>query len=241
VIVCDMWDSHHCYRAVLRENQMVPRMNELLTRLRRQGSVIIHAPSGCVDFYKQHPARQRALEVPKAEVPLGINSWCKSIPAEEAVRYPIDQFDGGEDDTPEEHAKWAKQLESQNRDPRAPWRRQHAGLTIDPQTDYISDQGDEIWRILAHREIKHVILVGVHTNMCVLGRPFGLRQMAQHGKHVVLMRDLTDSMYNPKSWPHVSHQEGTELIIRHIERHVCPSISSEQILGGKPFAFEPLE
>ncbi len=120
VIVCDMWDSHHCYRAVLRENQMVPRMNELLTRLRRQGSVIIHAPSGCVDFYKQHPARQRTLEVPKAEVPPGINSWCKSIPAEEAVRYPIDQSDGGEDDTPEEHAKWAKQLESQNRDPRHP-------------------------------------------------------------------------------------------------------------------------
>lgn len=27
-------------------------------------------------------------------------------------------------------------------------------------------------------------LVGVHTNMCVLGRPFGLRQLASHGKQV---------------------------------------------------------
>ena len=26
VIICDMWDSHHCYRAVRREEQMVPRM-----------------------------------------------------------------------------------------------------------------------------------------------------------------------------------------------------------------------
>ena len=33
--------------------------------------------------------------------------------------------------------------------------------------------------------------------MCVLGRPFGLRQMAKNGKNVVLMRDMTDTMYNP--------------------------------------------
>ena len=37
--------------------------------------------------------------------------------------------------------------------------------------------------------------------MCVLGRPFGLRQMAKNGKNVVLMRDLTDTMYNPQRAP----------------------------------------
>ena len=41
--------------------------------------------------------------------------------------------------------------------------------------------------------------LGVHTNMCVLGRPFGLRQMAKNGKNVVLMRDMTDTMYNPRA------------------------------------------
>ncbi len=46
-----------------------------------------------------------------------------------------------------------------------------------------------------------MILLGVHTNMCVLGRPFGLRQMAKNGKNVVLMRDMTDTMYNPQSGP----------------------------------------
>ena len=77
--------------------------------------------------------------------------------------------------------------------------------------------------------IKNVILVGVHTNMCVLGRPFGLRQLAKNGVNVVLMRDLTDAMYNPKSWPYVSHDEGTKKIISHIERYVCPTITSDQI------------
>jgi hypothetical protein len=58
---------------------------------------------------------------------------------------------------------------------------------------------------LESRRIDNVILMGVHLNMCVSGRPFGLRQMAKNGKHVVLMRDMTDTMYNPARWPFVSH------------------------------------
>ncbi len=103
--------------------------------------------------------------------------------------------------------------------------------------DFISDKGDEIWSILESRGIDHVMLTGVHTNMCVLGRPFGLRQMAKNGKHVVLVRDLTDTMYNPKSWPYVSHFTGTDLIVEHIEKFVCPTITSDQLLGGRPFRF----
>ena len=35
---------------------------------------------------------------------------------------------------------------------------------------------------MAQREIRNVLLAGVHTNMCVLGRPSGLRNMARFGK-----------------------------------------------------------
>jgi hypothetical protein len=38
-------------------------------------------------------------------------------------------------------------------------------------------------------------------------------------------------MYNPKSAPYVSHFEGTRLIIEHIEKYVCPSITSNQGRG----------
>ncbi|MEO6785914.1 MAG: GDSL-type esterase/lipase family protein, partial [Chthoniobacteraceae bacterium] len=108
---------------------------------------------------------------------------------------------------------------------------------IDQDRDAISDSGTEIWNLLEARGIQNVILMGVHLNMCVTGRPFGLRQMAKNGKHVVLMRDLTDSMYNPQRWPFVSHERGTELFIQHVEKRICPTITSDQILGGKPFAF----
>ena len=240
VIICDMWDSHHCYRAVQRQAQMVPRMEKVLNHLRSKGVTLIHAPSGCMAAYANNPARLRVASIPKSVVPEGINEWCRSIPSEEKVKYPLDQSDGGEDDTPEEHAAWAKALKAKGLNPQSPWKKQHQGLTIDPAKDFISDRGDEIWSLLEHRDLKHVILVGVHTNMCVLGRPFGLRQLSRNGVNVALMRDLTDSMYNPKSWPHVSHLEGNALIISHIERHVCPTLTSDQFLGGSPFRFTPI-
>ena len=82
------------------------------------------------------------------------------------------------------------------------------------------------------------MLVGVHTNMCVIGRPFGLRNMARFGKNVVLVRDMTDTMYNSRRWPNVNHFRGTDLIVEHIEKAVCPTITSDQLLGGKPFRFK---
>jgi type 1 glutamine amidotransferase len=72
----------------------------------------------------------------------------------------------------------------------------------------------------------------------VLGRPFGLRQMAKNGKRVVLMRDMTDTMYDPSKAPFVSHFSGTDRVVAHVERYVCPTITSDQIVGGKPFRFK---
>jgi type 1 glutamine amidotransferase len=61
--------------------------------------------------------------------------------------------------------------------------------------------------------------------------------MARNGKNVVLVRDMTDTMYNPARAPYVSHFTGTDLIVEHIEKWVCPTVTSDQILGGKPFRF----
>jgi nicotinamidase-related amidase len=238
VIVCDMWDAHHCLNAVRREEEMVPRMNEFLTKARESGVLIIHAPSSCMEPYKDHPARKRAQSAPTAKnLPKDIGEWCKKIPSEEKGVYPIDQSDGGEDDDAAEHAEWHAKLAAMGRNPKAPWKSEHPGLTIKDE-DAISDSGVEIWNLLESRGIDHVLLCGVHANMCVLGRPFGLRQMAKNGKHVALVRDLTDTMYNPKMPPHVSHFEGTRLIVEHIEKFVAPTITSDQIAGGKEFHFK---
>ncbi len=237
IIVCDVWDKHHCLNAVRRVVEMAPRMNQVLEKARSQGVLIIHAPSSCMEPYKDHPARKRALNAPRAvNLPKDIGQWCHKIPAEEKGTYPLDQSDGGEDDDLAEHAKWHKELAGLGRNPRAPWKSQYDVIKIHDQ-DAISDSGVEIWNLLVERGIKNVILLGVHTNMCVLGRPFGLRQLAKNGKNVVLMRDMTDTMYNPQRWPFVSHYHGTDLIVEHIEKFVCPTITSDQLIGGSPFKF----
>lgn len=238
IIVCDFWDHHHCLNAVRRMKEFGPRLNRLIQQSRDQGMTIIHSPSDCMPAYQQHPARKRALAAPFSTAPQGIVHWCSRIPAEEQAAYPIDQSDGGEDDDPAEHRQWARELEALGRNPNLPWKKQNSMIPIDAPRDYISDRGQEVWNVLQAKKIKNVILVGVHTNMCVLGRPFGLRQMKRNGMNVVLMRDMTDTMYNPKRWPYVSHYAGTDLVISHIEKFVCPTISSNQLLKGKEFTFK---
>src|SRR5262249_42426370 len=66
VIVCDMWDSHHSLNAVRRVGEIAPRMNQVLEKARGLGALIIHAPSGCMAPYKDHPGRKLAQGAPKA-------------------------------------------------------------------------------------------------------------------------------------------------------------------------------
>ncbi|MBM3888213.1 MAG: nicotinamidase, partial [Verrucomicrobia bacterium] len=161
IIVCDMWDLHHCHNAVKREAEMAPRMNKVLEKARAQGVFIIHAPSNCMKAYEGHPARERAKAAPRAaSLPDKIGEWCNRIPAEEKAVYPIDQTDGGEDDDPDDHAAWAKSLAAKGLNPRRPWTRQTDALRIAADKDAISDSGVEVWNLLEARGIKNVILMG---------------------------------------------------------------------------------
>jgi nicotinamidase-related amidase len=240
VIVCDVWDYHHSINAVRRLEEMLPRMNALLLAARQQGATIIHAPSDCMPAYETHAARVRAKNTPETRLPTHIASWCSRIPSEETPEsfYPIDQSDGGEDDDPLEHTQWAEQLQALGRNPNMPWKSQSPAIAIDAEQDYISDRGDEVWNILQHRKIQHVMMLGVHTNMCVLGRPFGLRQLVAQKIDVALIRDLTDCMYNPQRWPYVDHFTGNDLVVSYVEQFICPTFTSDQILGGLPVQFK---
>ena len=116
------------------------------------------------------------------------------------------------------------------------WTRQIATIEI-ADADAITDDGQETVNLLESRGLKNVILCGVHLNMCVLGRPFAIRQMVNVGKRVALMRDLTDTMYNHEMRPQVNHFAGTDLVVEHIEKVWCPSFTSADITGRRPFRF----
>jgi nicotinamidase-related amidase len=217
VILCDMWDDHTCKGAARRVAQMVPKFNAFLRAARAKGALVIHAPSDVIPFYKDYPQRRRALEAPPAKAPM------------EITRRPFDAKCEGP--FPFNNDLWHCDCEPRCPDVRPyPWTRQHPGIEIAPE-DAISADGREIWNLMESRGLTNVIMTGVHTNYCIVGRSFGIRQMVMLGRPVVLVRDMTDSLYNPRTAPFVSHERGTELVIEHIERYWCPSVLSTDLTG----------
>jgi nicotinamidase-related amidase len=212
-----MWDNHWSRGAAERVNVMAPRLNGVLTALRAAGATIIHAPSDTLAFYADSPARRRMAALPTVAPPA-------DLPHDDPPQ-PIDASDGGSD-TGEVLAQltWTRE--------NPPWKRQHEAIMIDEARDLITDRGAEVYSALRAYRIEQVLLMGVHTNMCVLNRSFAIKQMVRWGVPIALVRDLTDAMYNPARAPYVSHAEGTALVIGYIEKFWCPTVESTALLRG---------
>jgi nicotinamidase-related amidase len=231
LIICDMWDDHWCKGAAARVTELAPEMNKVVAAARKEGVFIIHAPSTCTDFYKETPARKRAQNAPAAKSPIKLatserwgTAWCWPDKNREPDM-PIDDSDMGCD------CKEKCEIVP-------PWKRQIATIEIDQERDAITDNGQELVNLFAEKKIDHVMILGVHLNMCVLGRPFAIRQLTYLGKDVVLVRDMTDTMYNHEKAPYVDHFSGTDLVVGHVEKYWCPTITSVDLVGSKPFKFK---
>ena len=231
LIVCDMWDDHWCKSAARRGAEMAGPLNDVVKQARTKGVFIIHAPSSVTKFYEDTPQRKLAQAAPfvRSKVLLSTNerwgtTWCWPVSAREPD-LPIDDSDMG------------CSCAGTKCVIREAWTRQISAIEMAPG-DALTDHGQETWNLLQQRGIENVILTGVHLNMCVLGRPFGIRQMIHVGKNVALMRDLTDTMYNPEKRPMVNHFEGTDLVIAHVEKYWCPSFTSSDVTGRPPFRFK---
>jgi putative membrane-bound dehydrogenase-like protein len=225
IIICDMWDQHWCKGATDRVGEMAPRMNEVVELARKKGMFIIHAPSETMEFYKDTPQRKRAIEAAMAKSPTEMGRW-RRLDKDKEPPLPIDDSDGGCDDIPK--CKGG---------PPYPWKRQIATITVAPE-DAVSDNGQEVYNLLQQHSRSNVIVMGVHANMCVLGRSFAIRQMVANGKNVLLMRDMTDTMYCSRMRPFTNHFRGTDLVIEHIERYWCSSITSSAFTGKPEFRFK---
>jgi len=160
-----------------------------------------------MSFYENTPARLLAVKAPSTTPP-------KERPLE-APPLPIDDSDGG--------------CDTGNKTYQA-WKRETPLLPIEAG-DVVSDRGTEIYNLIAARHIDTVLIMGVHANMCILNRSFGIKQMARWGVPCILVRDLTDAMYNPKSWPYVSHAAGTDLVVQYIEKYWAPTTTSDELMA----------
>ena len=224
IIICDMWDHHWCKGAAARVAEMAPRINDFITEARRRGVLIVHAPSECMKAYEE-PSRP----APSQDTSRGSNF---PISCGSSVRGLMPRNGSNGPSTNPTAAAIARPHVPSRR----PWKKQIDTIKIADE-DAISDSGVEIASLFAQRGIDNVMLVGVHENMCVIGRSFGLRNMVRLGKNVVLVRDLTDAMYNPRMAPHVSHRSRHRLGLRAHRKVHLPHHHQQRPVGrpGLPF------
>lgn len=217
LLLCDVWDKHWCKGANERLAPMLPRMNELVRFAREHGIQVIHAPSDTMAFYANTTFRQRAQAAPAAP-PL------KALALPDPP-LPVDASDQGCTEDPPCRVSTA-------------WKSEHPAIEI-KEPDAVTDKGQEVYNLLQQLGIKNLLIMGVHTNMCVLHRSFAIKQMTRWGVCCVLIRDLTDTMYSGRRPPHVPHDRGTELVIEYIEKHWCPSVLSADLLKVHPPTEKP--
>lgn len=193
-------------------------MNTVVAALRGRGGLIIHAPGDCMAFYAHAPARQRARSASFAAAPVPF-AWQPWNPDREG-ELPRSLVDPGPCSCEMREPCGTGQ-------PPYPWTRQIAAIDVADQ-DAVSDDGQEIWNLLEGRRITDVVVIGVHTNICVLSRPYGIRQLVYLGKRPVLCGDLTDAFHrDPRG-----HAWGTAITLDHVAQYWCPVKSSAELLAA---------
>jgi nicotinamidase-related amidase len=222
LLIVDMWDRHWCAGATRRGAAIAPRIDALAKAVRARGGLVVHAPSDTMKHYEGTPQRALAKTAPKVAPPIPLRGWRYLDPKREGP-LPIDDSDGGCDCEPQC---------AQPKGGKYPWTREHPAIEV-AAGDAVSQDGQEVFNLFKQRGIKRVIVCGVHLNMCVLGRTFAIRQLTDWGFDVVLARDLTDTMYNPRKSPFVEHEKGTQLVVEHVEKYWCPTTTSEELLASK--------
>lgn len=206
VIAVDVWNFHWCKTATMRVDAIVPRINRALDAARSLGMTVMLCPSDVVDNYVGYPQREAVFNLAPVTVPTVMNVTCPPVP------------DAG-------GCACGKERCGVNYG----WDGMHPGLKIGA-SDWMPDTQAEVYALCQKQGLTHLIYVGFHTQVCLLGKSMGLRSMKSAGLHCMLARDMTDAHpgYDPARG--FTPDLNTEQVVDHFERYLAPTIHLEQEL-----------
>ena len=200
IVVVDMWNFHWCKTATMRVDALVPRMNRVLDAMRREGMTVMLCPSDVVDNYVGWPQREKIFAMPLHPVPPLIKIECPAPP------------DAG-------GCACGKERCVTNYG----WDGMHPDLVI-AAGDLMPDTLEEVYSICKERGLTHLIYFGVHTQVCLLGKPMGLKNLKSAGLKCILARDLTDAHPGYKPATGLTPDKHTAEVVEHFERYLAPSV-----------------
>ena len=263
ILVIDMWQMHPCEPAMRRQDLIISRMNATIAAARARGALIIHAPAhGVEEMTAQYPVQREKIR--RASISCAPGSPCFARAFGDQPPPAVLERLMHEPDlpVPTGHAKdvWPvhrrglcdNDVVMPDGGVRFPTHRQHPGIHISVG-DGLSESAQEILGAFVQNDIRHVVVMGMAANMCLLVRPFGLRLLSRFAQResagekeardgpgklprwqVVVARDLTDIMYDPRNPPYLTHAKAKALVLRHIERYICASIHSSHLFPPPP-------
>lgn len=207
VIAVDVWNFHWCKTATMRVDAIVPRLDRALEAARALGMTVMLCPSDVVENYAGHPQREAVIALPQVPVPKVMEVTCPPVP------------DAG-------GCACGRERCAVNYG----WDGMHPGLRIGPD-DLMPDSQAEVYAVCRQRGLTHLIYVGFHTQVCLLGKPMGLRAMKSAGLKCVLARDMTDAHpgYDPAR--DFTPDLNTAQVVEHFERHLAPTIHLQEELA----------
>lgn len=206
VVAVDVWNYHWCKTATMRVDAIMPRMNKALDAARTLGMTVMLCPSDVVDNYVGYPQREAVFALPKFPVPAVVNVNCPPVPDAGGCAC-------GREKCAENYG----------------WDGMHPALRIG-ETDLMPDTQAEVYAICKTRGLTHLIYIGFHTQVCLLGKPMGLKAMKSAGLRCFLARDMTDAHpgYDPAR--NFTPDLNTEQVVEHFEKHLAPTISFQEEL-----------
>lgn len=206
VIAVDVWNFHWCKTATMRVDAFVPRMNKALEAARALGMTVMLCPSDVVENYAGYPQREAIFALPKVAVPKVMDVTCPPVP------------DAG-------GCACGRERCAVNYG----WDGMHPALVIGDD-DLMPDTQAEVYAICQKYGLTHLIFVGFHTQVCLLGKPMGLRAMKAAGLNCMLARDMTDAHpgYDPSR--NFTPDLNTDQVVEHFEKYLAPTIHFQQEL-----------
>jgi hypothetical protein len=201
VIAVDVWNFHWCKTATMRVDAFIPRLNRALDAARELGMTVMLCPSDVVDNYVGFPQREAVLALPPVTVPKVVDVQCPAAP------------DAG-------GCACGRERCAVNYG----WDGMHPGLRIGA-ADFMPDTQAEVYALCQQLGLTHLIYVGFHTQVCLLGKPMGLKAMKSAGLKCVLARDMTDAHpgYDPAR--SFTPDLNTAQVVEHFEKFLAPTIS----------------
>jgi hypothetical protein len=208
IFAVDCWHYHWCRTWRNRAGSLMPRFNHSFDAARKLGMTLVFSPTNAMRDLNDSRQRRNTLALANEILPPLANL---PDPYPRNLRYGMCECGLGDD------CHYTNNVNNQ-----------HPDLKM-RDDEYIALTQQEAYNVLKHRGITHIIYTGFATNMCMWGKPTGMKYMRQFGFRCVAARDLTEAItrYAEESF---NPTRGTLEVLELIERELAPTISMEATL-----------